>query len=176
MRLSSGIIVLSCSMAISCAQPAPPEEAAPVAPPTGDLGQVMQGILFPNSNIIFDAQEEDPGAPADTSGGRFAAMYAGWQGVENAAIALAESADLIMMPGRVCSNGAPVPIDADDYAMFAEGLRAAGLAALAAAEARDQDQVIEVTGQIGEACALCHEIYRDTGPAGSPSRCVAQAQ
>jgi hypothetical protein len=41
-----------------------------------------------------------------------------------------------------------------------------------AAQAKDQDQVIEVTGQVAEACALCHEVYRDAGPAGSPERCV----
>lgn len=35
----------------------------------------------------------------------FAGIYSGWQVVENAAIALAESADLIMIPGRLCRNG-----------------------------------------------------------------------
>ena len=30
-----------------------------------NLNQVMRGILFPNSNIIFDTQDTDPGAPPD---------------------------------------------------------------------------------------------------------------
>src|SRR5262249_51085735 len=74
--------------------PAPPRTSSNV---TGDLAQVMRGILFPNSNLIFDAQQNDPGAPpkkaAEAGGGAsstFANIYTGWQVVENAAIALAE--------------------------------------------------------------------------------------
>lgn len=151
-------------MAMAFAQSAPPEE------PTGNLRQVMQGILFPNSNVIFDAQETDPGAPDDDA--PYGGIYAGWIGVENAGVALAEAADLIMKPGRVCSNGTPVPVESEDWIMFAEGLRTVGRATLAAAQAKDQDQVIEITGNLGEACYACHEVYRDAGPAGSPERCV----
>src|SRR5262245_22494411 len=41
--------------------PAPPP-AAPVMQPYASLAQVMRGIPFPNSNIIFDTQTNDPGA------------------------------------------------------------------------------------------------------------------
>ena len=66
--------------------------------PMGNLAQVMRGILFPNSNILFDVQSIDPAnpPPADAGGGataRFSGIYAGWQVVENAAIALGESND-----------------------------------------------------------------------------------
>ena len=160
MRASFTVIALSCTMAMAFAQSGPPAASEP----TGSLQQVMQGILFPNSNVIFDAQEADPG----TDGG----MYSGWIGVENAGVALAEAADLIMKPGRVCSNGTPVPVESEDWIMFVEGLRAAGRATLAAAQAKDQDQVIEITGNVAEACYVCHEVYRDAGSAGSPERCV----
>jgi cytochrome c556 len=92
--------------------------------------------------------------------------------VENAAIALAESADLILKPGRVCSNGKPAPVTRADYQKFAAGLRAAGRAALEAAKTKNQDKVIEVTDAVAGACADCHEVYRDKGPAGSPERCT----
>ena len=160
MRASFTVIALFCTMAMAFAQSAPPAASKP----TGSLQQVMQGILFPNSNVIFDAQEADPAAAEG--------MYSGWIGVENAGIALAEAVDLIMKPGRVCSNGTPVPVESEDWIMFAEGLRAAGRATLAAAQAKDQDQVIEITGNVAEACYVCHEVYRDAGPAGSPERCV----
>jgi hypothetical protein len=158
-----------------------PAAARPAAAkaPTGDLAQVMRGILFPNSNLIFDAQSNDPGAPpkseAATSGGAsatFANIYTGWQVVENAAIALAESSDLILKPGRLCSNGKPAPVTRADYIKFAEGLREAGRATLEAARSKSQDKVIEVTDKVAEACANCHEVYRDKGPAGSPERCT----
>jgi hypothetical protein len=152
--------------------------AAPVAPATGDLAQMMRGIMFPNSNLIFDAQTNDPGAPkkeSSTGGGAsatFASVYSGWQVVEGAAVALAEGADLVLKPGRLCSNGKPVPVDRADFIKFAEGLREAGVATLAAAKEQSQDKVIEVTDKVADACANCHEVYRDKGPAGSPERCT----
>ncbi|MQA28419.1 MAG: hypothetical protein GEU82_01075, partial [Luteitalea sp.] len=42
---------------------------AAAAEPTGDLAQLMRGILFPNSNLIFDAQSNDPGAPKKPEAG-----------------------------------------------------------------------------------------------------------
>ena len=139
----------------------------------------MRGILFPNSNLIFDAQSNDPGAPKKTEAGgsggassNFANIYTGWQVVENAAVALAESADLILKPGRLCSNGKPAPVQRADWVKFAEGLREAGKATLEAAKTRSQDKVIEVTDKVAESCSNCHEVYRDKGPAGSPARCT----
>ena len=38
---------------------------APAFPPFGNLAQVMRGILFPSSNVIFDVQTRDPGAKND---------------------------------------------------------------------------------------------------------------
>jgi hypothetical protein len=147
--------------------------------PVGDLAQLMRGVLFPNSNLIFDAQSNDPGAPkkAETGGGgataTFANVYTGWEVVENAGITLAEVTDLVLKPGRLCSNGKPVPLDRPDFVKFAEDLRAAGVAAFEAAKTKSQDKVIENTNQLADACAACHEIYRDRGPAGSPERCTA---
>jgi len=137
----------------------------------------MRGILFPNSNLIFDAQSNDPGAPKKEAAGAagasssYGSMYTGWEGVENAAIALAESADLIMNPSRVCSNGKPVPVQRADWQKFVEGLRQAGRVTLAAAKTKSQDKVVEATDSVAEACSNCHEVYRDKGPAGSPARC-----
>jgi len=160
----------------------PAAQAAPrpaASGPTGDLAQVMRGILFPNSNLIFDAQSNDPGAPKKTEGATgggasatFSNVYTGWQVVENAAVALAEATDLILKPGRLCSNGKPAPVQRADYIKFAQGLREAGRATLEAAKTKSQDKVIEVTDKVADACANCHEVYRDKGPAGSPARCT----
>jgi hypothetical protein len=65
--------------------------------PIGNLKQVMRSIPLPNSDLIFAVQGK---APADDKG---------WQAVENAAIAISETATLITMPARVRSNGQPVP-------------------------------------------------------------------
>jgi len=64
----------------------------------GNLQQVMRGILFPNSNIVFAAQTQDPAAvkkDADptVSTNPLAGMYGGWQAIENSGIAMAEAAN-----------------------------------------------------------------------------------
>ena len=78
--------------------------AAAGAAPQGDLLQVMRGILFPNSNVIFAAQTQDPAAvkkdPDPTaSTNPLASLYGGWQAIENSGIAIAESASLLTMRG-----------------------------------------------------------------------------
>jgi cytochrome c553 len=144
----------------------------------------MRAIPFPGSNTIFDAQQVDPGAPVkegsrETTTEKFASLYGGWQKVELAAVSLMETANLIMIPGRLCENGRPVPLDRADYQKGVAGLIAAGEAALKAAKAKNQDQVVEAAGTIAEACAACHEIYRDVDiPAADGTkreRCVPPA-
>lgn len=152
------------------------QTSAPTTPPTAQgrsfqpyssLAQMMRGIPFPNSNVIFDTQTEDPGAqkkPAEGGKGAtasFASVYGGWQAVENSALALAETANLIMIPGRLCENGRPVPLDREDFRKFAVGLAEAGQAAYKAAQSKNLDAMVEVSGTVSEACAMCHEIYRD---------------
>ena len=146
----------------------------PEAEPMGSLAQVMRGILFPNSNILFDVQSVDPANPPEdnTSGGgataTFSGIYSGWQVVENAAIALGESAALINVPGRVCENGRPVPLGQDNWAVFTQELIDAADVMLTAARANDQAAASDATNDVAEACLNCHLEYRDVG-----ERCVA---
>ena len=78
------------------------------------LAQLMQGIMFPNSNVIFASQSKkfttiaparDPSAATDPLQG----TYGSWQAVENSSLAIVEAANLLNAPGRRCSNGRPVP-------------------------------------------------------------------
>ena len=120
--------------------PATPEVLTPKV--TGTLNQVMRGILFPNSNILFDAQDKDPGAPPDpkdpaAAAHPYAGTYGGWERVENASIALAEAANLITLPGRVCQNGKPVPLDNEIYQKGVQALRDVAAEAYKAAQASE---------------------------------------
>jgi hypothetical protein len=159
-------------------QAAPTQQAAagPAPQAYGTLAQVMRAIPFPNSNIIFDTQDKDPAAPpkpGEAGGGAtnaYAGVYSGWQAVEQSAIALSETANLIMIPGRMCENGLPAPLDREDYRKFAQGLADAGKAAYKAAQSKNQDAMVEVSGTVSDACAACHEIYRDK-PEGK-MRCI----
>jgi hypothetical protein len=146
---------------------------APTAQPVGNLAQVMRGILFPNSNILFDVQTNDPAAPKkpEASGGgasaTFANIYTGWQVVENAAIALGEAANLIMIPGRNCENGRPVPLKNPDFVKFTNELRTASRAMLKAAQAKNRELASDTTNDVAAACENCHTVYLDKTP-----RCV----
>jgi cytochrome c553 len=151
---------------VGCNKPqAPPVAFTPQ--PHGNLAQVMRGIPFTFSNIVFDAQAEDPGAPrkpAEVTAGAtetFKNVYGGWQEVENSALALAETANLLMIPGRLCENGKPVPIQEETYRKAAEGLATAGRAAYKAAQSKSMDAILEVSDTVATACANCHEPYRD---------------
>src|SRR5690242_7008873 len=42
---------------------APATSAIRMYPPVGTLAQLMRFIFFPNSNLIFTVQQQDPGAP-----------------------------------------------------------------------------------------------------------------
>ena len=181
MKRLSGLIVALTVVSVGCNRPEPAAEApAPAAPQYtahGSLAQVMRGIPFPASNIIFDTQTTDPGKtvePGDTSGqgatAQFSGVYGGWQAVENAAIALQETANLILIPGRSCENGKPVPVDQEDFQKWAANLREAGAASLKAAQAKNLDAMVDVSGTVSDACAMCHEKYRDT--AETSGRCT----
>jgi S-disulfanyl-L-cysteine oxidoreductase SoxD len=146
---------------------------APVFPAAGNLNQVMRGILFPSSNLIFNVQTHDPGAPApkrpanQSTDAAFsmvdwgAGIYKGWEIVDYAAVALAEVAPLMLTPGRRCENGRPVPVQDADWVKYTIELADAGRAAYKASQTRKQDVVSDVTEQIANACLHCHQVYRD---------------
>jgi cytochrome c2 len=170
--------------ATSPASPAVP--APPPAPPPGNMAQVMRGILFPSSNLIFNVQNQDPGeqkvgwspgGPTPFSWVDWGAgIYSGWELVDYAAIALAESTPLLLTPGRRCENGKTVPVERADWVRYVDELAEAGRAAYRASQSRNRDAVGEVTNQIADACLHCHEVYRDKpgGTTDDPSNKAAR--
>ena len=143
----------------------------------GTLAQVMRGIAFPNSNIVFDVQDNDPAKKKPDPSGPYIGSYQGWEGVENAGIAIAEVANLVLLPGRKCSNGQPVPLAQADFQMFARALRTTGMAVYNAAKAKNQKAVIDLSDKLSETCANCHDKYRPdsrvSGPkVGVEKRCM----
>ena len=160
---------------IACGQTPAPAAPAQDARVQGNLVQVMRGILYPASNVIFAAQATDPttvkpeGDPS-TSPNPLSSSYGGWEAVANAGIALSESANLLIIPGRLCQNGKPVPIQNADWQMWVQGLRDAGVASYKAAQAKSQDAVLEASDVMSTACQNCHDKYREV-PGGVPDRC-----
>ncbi len=149
---------------------AAPSSASPGAPAT--VLQVMRGILYPNSNVVFSAQSDDPAAvkkatDPSTATDPLASTYGGWEAVANSAIALKESARLLEVP-RSCSNGKPAPIQTATWKKGLTLLREAGDASFKAAQAKNQDQVVDAAEKVTTACSTCHDPYREKTPRCSP--------
>jgi S-disulfanyl-L-cysteine oxidoreductase SoxD len=169
--------------AAASASPAPVvATAGSLAPPEGNLAELMRAIAFPNSNIIFNVQVKDPGAqpkkqPAASPFDYVewgSTVYPGWLAVDQASIALTETAALLTTPGRRCQNGKPVPVDRDDWKQFVAALADAGKLAHRASQARDFKAFGDISEKLNNACANCHKIYRDKG--GTEGSGVARCQ
>jgi hypothetical protein len=137
----------------------------PAAPPAANLNQLMRGLFFPHSNVVFATQRlnpaeiqraSEPSAATDPLTG----IFGGWDAVENSALLLIDGADLLMTPGRTCSNGRAVPLTAPDWAKLVDQLREAGKVAYQAAKSKNIDKMFEASDVLNTACANCHNKYR----------------
>jgi hypothetical protein len=133
-----------------------------------DLNQLMRGVLYPAANVVFFPQVENPGDVKPVPGqdpsmatDPLRSTFGGWLAIENAALALAESANLLLVPGRMCSNGTPAPMKDPAWATFVQAVRDAGMKAYKAAQAKDQEQMIAISEPLSAACAGCHRKWRD---------------
>jgi hypothetical protein len=163
------VLVLSLCVQTACSRAAAP---APQPASSANVLQVMRGVLFPASNVVFAAQSDDPEKvekaedPA-TATDPLKSAYGGWEAVSNAGLALAESTRLLEVP-RSCSNGKPAPIDAETWKKGLTDLRAAGAAAYEAGKAKDQDKVLDAADKVVTACSTCHDMYREKEPRCTP--------
>lgn len=147
-----------------------PSSAAAAAKPTSkvpaNLSQLMKGTLYPESNVVFSAQDENPADVPRAKDPNMATdllttVYGKWDAVENSALAIVDVANLLELPGRKCSNGLDVPLQNPDWAKFVQELRDAGMTAYAAAQTKNQDKMTDAAGVLTTACAHCHFRYRE---------------
>jgi hypothetical protein len=140
-----------------------------------DLNQLMRGALYPAANVVFASQVDDPeelkktGRDPSMSTDPLNAAFGGWVAVENAALTLAESANLLTIPGRSCSNGAPVPVKDASWSAFVQQLRNGSVKAYQAAKTKDQDKMIEASDAVNASCEGCHRRWRN--PRTPANRC-----
>jgi mono/diheme cytochrome c family protein len=162
----------------------------PTVPPAANLAQLMRGIFFPSSNLIFEVQGHDPGEKKDgkpyepSANDNFswaqwgAGIYSPWEIVDYAALSIADAAPLLLVPGRRCENGRPVPVDRDDWKNFTQQLIQVGKAAYKASQSRSQEAVSDISNDLADACLQCHQRYRDKpgGTTADPSNKAARCQ
>ena len=155
------LVATALSISVDAQQP-----AASGPKPVANLTQLMRGTLYPESNVVFAAQDTNPGeVPHAKDPGMstdlLTSQYGKWEAVENSALAIADVASLLTLPGRKCANGLDVPLANPDWAKFVQELRDAGMTAYAAAQTKNQDKMTEAADVMTTACKNCHDRYRD---------------
>ncbi len=147
-RISNGLfLLLWMSLGMACGQS---DEAAEIPfTATASVHEFMVWGLEPAADVIWDsagyviteAGEEDLQPTTQ----------AGWDAVRNAATIVAESGNLLQMPGYAA--------DRSDWQEYSVGLVAAGVAARRAAQAQDADALFEAGANLYSVCLACHNRY-----------------
>jgi len=108
--------------------------------PVGTMSDLMVKIIYPASDAIFYITTRTPATEAE------------WGELQGKALAVAESANLLMMPGRAR--------DQDRWIDDAKLMLDAGRAAFRAARAKDVAGLEAVNDQLYTSCTSCHQHYR----------------
>lgn len=176
MKNVSGLLMMILALLFAgCAgEEKAPESSAAQPPAKGHMNmlQLMRAFPFPHANVVFSAQSIDPEGAEKKDSMAYSVyrwgdtdVYAGWPAVESSGLALAEMAPILLTP-RDCANGNPAPVDLEPWKQAVEGLIKAGEAANAAAKTKNPDTLVEVSETITNACAACHDLYRDVDLSG----------
>jgi hypothetical protein len=122
----------------------PNTSAAPTTGPTyqaaGTMSDLMVKIIYPTSDAVFYITTRQPKTEAE------------WGELQGKTLALAESANLLMMPGRAR--------DQDRWMLDAKLMLDAGRAAYRAARSKDLAALEALSDQLYESCTSCHQHYR----------------
>lgn len=128
---------LTAIMAASLAQ------AASGRPPmrnVGTMSDLMVKIIYPASDALFYIESRTPKTESE------------WTVLEGQALMVAESANLLMMPGRAR--------DQKQWMVDAKLMLDSAADAYAAAKKRDVQGIVMVNERLLESCTSCHKNYR----------------
>ena len=118
-----------------------PKAAAPAQQTVATTLQIMRGMILPAADRIFKSGSE---APQDAQG---------WTQIEYDALNIAEAANLLMIGNRVKDRG--------NWLKLAKGLRDTAAKTYKVARTKNVDAMLDVGGELTEACDACHRPYRD---------------
>ena len=119
--------------------PAPSGPALPLQR-VGTISELMVDMIYPASDAVFYITTREPKDEA------------GWNELRAKTLMLAESANLLLMPGRAR--------DQDRWMADSKLLLDAGAAAFRAAKRKDLDALSALSDQLYQSCVTCHQHYR----------------
>ncbi len=159
---------------------------------TGTIKELMHGIIDPSADAIWESVSIDVTASGVVE--TVPRTNDEWYAVRRHALILAESANLLRVPGRRVAPAVPIPslvdeppapedlppdqiqilIDRDraKFARLSQGLLDASVLAIKAVDVKDVDRLSEAGDQLDRACEACHSEYwypKGGAPAVIPS-------
>jgi hypothetical protein len=145
MRLG-GLAVATLAALAACQRPMP---APPPFNTSLGLHDLMTHVIDPNTDAVWAAS----GVVVDLHGEHDLSPRTGaaWAKVHDAAAVVAESGNLLLLPGRARPG--------KTWIRQAQALSALGLAAMKAADAKDKAAMLRIGGDIHDACEECHRVY-----------------
>jgi len=113
------------------------------------IAQVMTMVLEPAADTLWD----NAGWIESSAG--YEELYPttddGWQYVKAQAAVVAESGNLLALPGRAVDN--------DAWMIYSQGIVDAGLMAMDAAERQHKEDFFQAGAQLYSVCSACHQSY-----------------
>ncbi len=142
------LLLSACGQSEQPASQMPHNQAMPFQP-TGDVKHLMQWVLDPAADQVWGAA----GSIITAAGTQdlTPTTDAGWLAAQHSAAVVAESGNLLLMPG--------LARDHNDWQDYSLGLVAAGQLAMSAAAERDAEALFDAGGQIYRVCSSCHAVY-----------------
>lgn len=144
-----------------CSKPADPGAAAAPQPApfmaVTDTKQLMAWVMDPSADVVWGSV-----GTVITEGGReeFAPRTdEEWTAIRNAAAVVAESGNLLMMPGRA--------VNQDDWMAKSRALIETATVVIRAAEVKDAETLFTAGSDMYLACSACHAGYVFGGPAAA---------
>jgi hypothetical protein len=131
--------------AAGAAAPTAAVETTPVA----TVKQIMIGITNPSAYAVYEAV----GTKTTSKGVEEIAPQTDedWQKLASAAAAVVESGNLILTGNRLLDKG--------DWVKMTHDMMEQGRKAMAAAQAKDKDKIVEAGGDLNSTCDNCHARY-----------------
>lgn len=127
---------------------------SPKAPQTNtslSLKQVMEWVIDPNADVIWDSVKSISNAQGTIE--IYPRTDAQWEAVRNSAATLVEAGNLLMIEGRAK--------DDKQWMDYAKQLSKASELALKATQDKDKDALFDAGGNIYNACKACHDKYAE---------------
>jgi hypothetical protein len=118
----------------------------PALKPVASVDQVMDSIIIPSSQAIFDAVVYDNGQLVQEP-----KSDDDWYRLRMHAVAVAEAGNLLLMPPRLKNEA--------EWVKWSHALTEAAVRVEQAADARSVDLLLKTGGEMYTACTQCHAKY-----------------